>query len=77
MSSIYSMHRPGFWRVPDNKNKKTPTSYPKKKVHFKDDYYVSIEKIDCWQCDATENWQVVFHKKNVLWKIWRVNDIQT
>ncbi|KAG5678489.1 hypothetical protein PVAND_008158 [Polypedilum vanderplanki] len=37
MSSIYSMHRPGFWRIPQSKNQQP--EHLKKKVHFKDEYY--------------------------------------
>lgn len=48
------MHRPGFWRMPDKSNRKTSTAstMPKKKVHFKDDYYVSrkltADKASLW-----------------------------
>lgn len=36
MSSIYSNHRPGFWRVPNFKSKEPQPI--KKKVHFYDDF---------------------------------------
>lgn len=36
MSSVYSMHRPGFWRVPKYKSKEPQST--KKKVHFYDDF---------------------------------------
>lgn len=37
MSSVYSMHRPGFWRVPKFKTKE-PQPTQKKKVHFYDEF---------------------------------------
>lgn len=36
MSSVYSMHRPGFWRVPKFKSKEPQGG--KKKVHFYDEF---------------------------------------
>lgn len=43
MSSVYSMHRPGFWRVPKFKSKELQEG-GKKKVHFYDEF-VSVLKI--------------------------------
>lgn len=60
MSSIYSMHRPGFWRVPKFKSKEEQG--PKKKVHFYDDFvsdskYLHILLLISWQCKVA-GWQV-------------------
>lgn len=80
MSSVYSMHRPGFWRVPKFKTKE-PLPTQKKKVHFYDEF-VSVfffEEIifrfcytwsEKWQVDKPAHWlrQLSFRERRFISK---------
>lgn len=68
MSSIYSNHRPGFWRVPKFKSKEPSQSEKKKKVHFYDEF-VSGFKIISFTFSASRR------EKSGSLNIWKVRTI--
>lgn len=79
MSSVYSMHRPGFWRVPKFKTKE-PQPTQKKKVHFYDEFvsvfwknYFSILlhvkwKVTGWQA-STLTAPVFIQRMSIYFKV--------
>lgn len=75
MSSIYSMQRPDFWRVPKFKSK--DPQGPKKKVHFYDDFVsdlklftILLQFVVRWKCQNDRWTRVLSVESSFISETW-------